>query len=121
MRDPLTPSSREGHDLEAETRGEVDRAERKAVSLFVGVSLVAAVVVAGITVAEWGGGILDNRVEPLFWAGAILGGLALALLGLATLPRRSTRLITGLSRAGVLVFLIAPTLCIVAIFWDYWI
>ena len=100
---------------------EVGRAERKAVSLFIGASLVAAVVVAGITVADWGGGILDNRVEPLFWAGAILGGLALALLGLATLPRRSARLITGLSRAGVLLFLIAPTLCILAIFWDYWI
>jgi hypothetical protein len=100
---------------------EVSRAERKAVSLFIGASLVAAVVVAGITVAKWGGGILDNRVEPLFWAGAILGGIALVLLGLATLPRRSARLITGLSRAGVLLFLIAPTLCVVAIFWDYWI
>ena len=100
---------------------EVGRAERKAVSLFIGASLVAAVVVAGITVAKWGGGILDNRVEPLFWAGAILGGIALALLGLATLPRRSAVLITGLSRAGVVLFLIAPTMCIVAIFWDYWI
>jgi hypothetical protein len=79
---------------------EVSRAERKAVSLFLGCAIVAGVVVAGITVAKWGGGILDNRVEPLFWAGAILGGL---------------------SRAGVLLFLIAPTLCIVAIFWDYWI
>ncbi len=100
---------------------EVGRAERKAVSLFIGCALVAGVVVAGITVAKWGGGILDNRVEPLFWAGAILGGLALAVLGLATLPRRSARLITALSRIGVVLFLVAPTLCIVAIFWDYWI
>ena len=108
-------------DAETGARWEVARAERKAVMLFVGASLVAAVVVAGITVAKWGGGILDNRVEPLFWAGAILGGLALALLGLATLPRRSARLITALSRIGVVLFLVAPTMCIVAIFWDYWI
>lgn len=100
---------------------EVGRAERKAVSLFVGCAVVAGVVVAGITIAGWGGGILDNRVEPLFWAGAILGAIAIALLGLATLPRRSAGLITGLTRAGVLLFLVAPTLCILAIFWDYWI
>ena len=100
---------------------EVGRAERKAVALFIGCAIVAGVVVAGITISGWGGGILDNRVEPLFWAGAILGGLALALLGFATLPRRSARLITALTRAGVLLFLVAPTLCILAIFWDYWI
>jgi hypothetical protein len=100
---------------------EASRAERKAVALFTGAAVAAAVVVAGITIADWGGGILDNRVEPLFWAGAILGGLALALLGLATLPRRSAGIITALTRAGVLVFLVAPTLCIVAIFLDYWI
>ena len=97
------------------------RAERKAVALFVGAAVAAAIVVAGITVADWGGGILDNRVEPLFWAGAILGGIALALLGLATMPRRSPGVITALSRAGTLLFLVAPTLCIVAIFMDYWI
>jgi hypothetical protein len=108
-------------DLPAAASEEVARAERKAVPLFVGAGVVVAVVVAGITVAEWGGGILDNRVEPLFWAGAILGGIALALLGLATLPRRSATLITALSRTGVLLFLVAPTLCILAIFWDYWI
>ena len=108
-------------EAEPGTLWEVSRAERKAVHLFIGCALVAGVVVAGITVAGWGGGILDNRVEPLFWAGAILGALALALLGLATLPRRSARLITGFTRAGVVLFLVAPTLCILAIFWDYWI
>jgi hypothetical protein len=108
-------------EVEPGTLWEVGRAERKAATLFVGAAAAAAIVVAGITIAGWGGGVLDNRVEPLFWAGAILGGLALALLGLATLPRRSARLITGLSRAGVLLFLVAPTLCILAIFWDYWI
>jgi hypothetical protein len=99
----------------------VVRAERKAVALFAAAATAAAVVVAGITIAGWGGGRLDNRIEPLFWAGAILGGVALALLGLATLPRRSAAIITALSRAGILLYLIAPTLCIVAIFVDYWI
>jgi hypothetical protein len=97
------------------------RAERKAVALFAAAVVAAAVVVAGITIAGWGGGTLNNRIEPLFWAGAILGGVALALLGLATLPRRSSAIITALSRAGILLFLIAPTLCIVAMFIDYWI
>lgn len=95
--------------------------ERQAATLFVGTALVAAIAVAAMIVADWSGGRLDNRIEPLFWAGAILGGLALALLGLATLPRRSARLITALSRIGVVLFLVAPTMCIVAIFWDYWI
>lgn len=100
---------------------EISRAERKAVALFAGATVAAAIVVAGITVANWGGGILDNRIEPLFWAGAILGGIALAVLGAATMPRRSAGLITALSRAGTLLFLVAPTLCIVAIFVDFWI
>lgn len=100
---------------------EVARAERKAAALFAAAVVAAAVVVAGITIAGWGGGRLDNRIEPLFWAGAILGGIAIALLGLATLPRRSAAIITTLSRAGILLFLVAPTLCIVAIFADYWI
>lgn len=100
---------------------EVGRAERKAVSLFIGTAVVAAVVVAGLTIGDWSGGMLDNRVEPLYWAGAILGGLGVGSLGLGTLPRRSARLITALTRIGVVLFLVAPPMCVVAIFWDYWI
>jgi hypothetical protein len=95
----------------------------RAALLFVGTSLVGAIVVAGMLVAGWSGGRLDNRIEPLFWAGGVLGAVGIALLGLAALPvadpaRRPRR---GLVRAGVILFLVAPVLCLTAVFGDYWI
>jgi hypothetical protein len=97
------------------------RAEQKAVTLFVGTSLVAAITVGAMLVGGWGGGVLDNRIETLFWAGAILGAVGIALLGIATLPVQRVGLIIGLTRVGVLLFLVAPVLCVIAVFTDYWI
>lgn len=97
------------------------RAEQKAVTLFVGTSLVAAITVGAMLIGDWGAGVLDNRIETLFWAGAILGAIGIALLGIATLPVHRVGLIIGLTRAGVLLFLVAPVLCVIAVFTDYWI
>jgi hypothetical protein len=102
-------------------RAEIDRAERKATALFVGTSLVAAVTIGAMLVAGWSGGRLENRIEVLFWAGAILGGVGIGLLGIATLPAERLGLIRGLTRAGTVLFLVAPVLCVTAVFADFWI
>jgi len=99
----------------------LDRAERKAQTLFVGTALVAAITVAAMLVSGWGGGVLRNDIEVLFWAGAILGGVGIGVLGLATLPNERVGLITGLTRAGTVLFLVSPILCVTAVFVDYWI
>jgi len=99
---------------------------RTASSLFAATSLVAAITVGAMLVGDWGAGILDNRVEWVFWAGAILGAVGIGLLGVATLPpghdlSRTVRRSAGLVRAGLALFLVAPVLCVVAVFTDYWI
>lgn len=91
--------------------------EMKATALFGATSIVAAITVGAMLVANWGAGILDNRVEWVFWAGAILGGVGIGMLGIATLVARAE----GLVRAGLILFLVAPVLCVVAVFTDYWI
>ena len=108
------------HDHTHHHQLHLDRAERKAQTLFVGTSLVAAITVAAMLVSGWGAGVLRNDIEVLFWAGGILGGVGIALLGLATLPRERVGLITGLTRAGTLLFMVAPIMCVVSVFWDYW-
>ena len=99
----------------------LERAERKATALFSATSLVAAITVGAMLVSGWSGGRLRNDIEVLFWAGAILGGVGIGLLGLATLPNHRVGLITGLTRAGTVLFLVAPILCVTAVFVDYWI
>ena len=111
-------------DDELQTRLTVG--SRTATGLFASTSLVAAITVGAMLVGDWGAGILDNRVEWVFWVGAILGAVGIGLLGLAALPpgrdvSRAVRRSTGLVRAGLVLFLIAPVLCVVAVFTDYWI
>ena len=92
----------------------------RAALLFSSTSIVAAIVVAGMLESGWSGGRLDNRIEWLFWAGAILGATGIAAFGTAaitTSEHRSTRV----ERAGMVLFLVAPVLCVIAIFTNYWI
>ena len=98
---------------------------RTATALFSATSLVAAITVGAMLVGDWGAGILDNRVEWVFWAGAILGALGIGLLGIARLPPgrdlpRAVARASGLVHAGLALFLVAPVLCVVAVFTDYW-
>ncbi|HEV7741794.1 MAG TPA: hypothetical protein VGO65_05195 [Pseudolysinimonas sp.] len=95
-----------------------DEAGRRATALFAATGLMVAITVAGIRIAGWKPGVLDNSVEWVFWAGAILGAAGVGLLGVASIPgRASTRLIG----AGMVLFLLAPVLCTFAVFADYWI
>jgi drug/metabolite transporter (DMT)-like permease len=97
------------------------RAERKATTLFAATSVVVAVVVGAMLVSGWGGGRLENRIEVLYWAGAILGAVGVALLGIASVAGDRLGVIRGLTRAGVVLFMLGPVLCTVAVFTDYWI
>ena len=92
----------------------------RATTLFAATSIVAAIVISGMLVGDWGGGILDNRVEWVYWTGAILGGVGIGLLGIAAVLAREA-VVERLTRVGMGLFLIAPVLCVVAVFTDYWI
>ena len=112
--------------MDDELQARLALGNRTAASLFASTSLVAAITVGAMLVGDWGAGILDNRVEWVFWAGAILGAVGIGLLGLAALPpgrdiRRAVSRSAALVRAGLGLFLIAPVLCVVAVFTDYWI
>lgn len=101
-------------------------AARTASTLFAATSIVTAITVGAMQVGDWGAGILDNRVEWVFWAGAVLGGVGVLLLGLANLvgaraPEVEARRIARLTSVGLPLFLVAPVLCVVAYFVDYWI
>jgi drug/metabolite transporter (DMT)-like permease len=86
--------------------------------LFAATGIMVAVTVAGLRIAGYRPGVLDDRVEWVFWAGAILGAAGVGMLGLAAIPgRASARSIA----TGILLFLVAPVLCAVAVFTDYWI
>lgn len=99
----------------------LERAERKATALFSATALVAAITVGAMLVSGWSGGRLRNDIEVLFWAGAILGGVGIGLLGVAALGTSSASRITALTRAGLVLFLLAPVMTVTAVFVDFWI
>jgi hypothetical protein len=101
--------------------------ETQATALFLGTALIAALTVGALRVSGWGGGVLDNRIEPLFWAGAILAGVAIGLFALAAAPRprmpddRAAAWMARLITVGLALFVVGPILSVVAVFTDYWI
>ncbi len=100
--------------------------ERRATALFLGTSVVAAVTVGAMQISGWSGGVLDNRIEPLFWAGAALAGAGIILFGIAAAPTRAddsraSARFRRLVRAGLALFVVGPILCVTAVFGDYWI
>jgi len=86
--------------------------------LFVGTSLVVAIVVGAMLVSGWRAGSLDNDIEWLFWAGAVFGAAGVACFGFAAMGDASA---ARLTRAGILLFMSAPVLCVAAVMIDYWI
>lgn len=89
----------------------------KAAVLFAATAIVAATIVGAMLISGWRAGSLDNRIEPLFWAGAILGAVGIGMFGVGAVSERPERVI----RWGMLLFLLAPVLCVVAVMVDYWI
>jgi hypothetical protein len=93
--------------------------------LFAAAALVMAVVCGSVIVSGWFAGVLVDSWERLFWVGALLGGLMVAVFAAAAVPggadaRRSVPRITWLLRAGLLLFVLAPGLCVVAMVGDFY-
>jgi hypothetical protein len=87
-------------------------------------AVVFAIIAAGIIVSGWFAGVIQDRFERVFWAGALTGGLMVAVFAGAAFPggpddARAIARITWLTRIGLVLFLLAPTLCIVALVCDF--
>ncbi|MFB2586321.1 hypothetical protein [Herbiconiux liukaitaii] len=113
---------REGGPGDGARRAEL---ERHAAVLFVGGALTMAIICGAVIVSGWFAGVIVDSWERLFWLGAFLGGLMVATFAAAAAPggrnaRRATLRITWLLRLGLLLFVLAPTLCILSLVGDYY-
>ena len=98
--------------------------ERTASILFVGATSVMAVVCAGMIVAGYFAGVIQDQYERVFWAGALTAGLMVAAFAAAAVPGGADdaaviRRVTVLLRIGLVLFVLAPTLCILALVLDF--
>jgi len=90
----------------------------KSTALFIGTSLVVAIVVGAMLVSGWRAGSLDNDIEWLFWLGAAAGAAGVGCFGAATARRSDPHRLVAV---GLLLFMAAPVLCVAAVMVDYWI
>ncbi|MFB2596196.1 hypothetical protein ACEXQE_00240 [Herbiconiux sp. P17] len=84
-----------------------------------------AIVCGAVIVSGWFAGVLVDRWERLFWAGALLGGVMVATFAAAAAPggtdapRASIR-IAWLLRIGLVLFVLAPACCVAALVGDFY-
>lgn len=84
-----------------------------------------ALVCSAIIVSGWFAGVMQDRFERFFWAGAICGWLMVVSLAVAAIPggrddRPAIRRISVATRIGIVLFIAAPTLCIGSLVADYY-
>jgi len=101
----------------SEARG---RLELTAAVIFVGATLAMAVICGAVIVSGWFAGVIEDRAERVFWAGAVLAAVAVTILGVAAIPAgsddaRAVRRARLLLRVGLVAFLVAPALCVGAL------
>jgi len=99
--------------------------ERRATVLFIGFFLVMAIVCGAVIVSGWFAGVLDDPAERVFWAGAVLAGVTVAVFASAAFPggtddRREIGRIRWTIRVGLLLAMLSPTLCIAALIADFY-
>jgi MFS family permease len=99
--------------------------ERQAALLLIVASLTMAIVCGAVIVSGWFAGVLVDRWERVFWAGSILGFISIAVFAAAAAPggadaRRTCVRVTWLMRVGLLLFVAAPALCILAMAGDFY-
>lgn len=109
-------------DEEQRRRAEL---ERHAAVLFVGAVLTMAIVCGAVIVSGWFAGVLVDSWERVFWAGALLGGLTVAVFAAAAVPsganaKRAIARIAWLLRLGLLLLVAAPALCVIALVGDFY-
>jgi hypothetical protein len=98
--------------------------ERQAAVLLGVGALTMAVVCGSIIVSGWFAGVIQDAYERIFWLGAVLAGLMVAAFAAAAWPggdddERTIRRITACLRVGLVLFVVAPALCIVALVLDF--
>jgi len=93
---------------------------QRAALLFNAMVIVSAIIVAGMLGSGWSGGRLNNDIEWLFWAGAVLGAAGIVATGSAAVLVDENRMLR-ICRIGMGLFLAGPLLCVIAVFTDYWI
>lgn len=99
--------------------------ERQATVLFVGYLVVMGLVCGAVIVSGWFAGVLDDPAERVFWAGAILAGITVAVFAAAAFPggRRDEREIPRIRwtlRFGLILAVLSPALCIAALIADFY-
>jgi hypothetical protein len=83
-----------------------------------------AIICGAVIVSGWFAGVIRDDYERVFWAGALLAGLMIAVLAGAAWPggrddRRTIGRILLLTRIGLALFVLAPALCIGALVADF--
>ncbi|THG30992.1 hypothetical protein [Naasia lichenicola] len=95
-----------------------------ALGLLAGV-IAMATICGAIIVSGWFAGVLWDPAERFFWAGAAAGGLMVASFAAAAFPggdddERAIFRIRLFVRIGLLLLVVAPTLCIGAMVADFY-
>src|SRR4051812_43859152 len=98
--------------------------ERQATALLTTAALSMAIVCGAVIVSGWFAGVIEDRYERIFWAGALLAGLMVAVFAAAAFPggsnsRRVIARVRLLLRVGLVLLVLAPTLCIIALVCDF--
>ena len=102
-----------------------ERLAFRATLLFVGWLLAMGTVCGAIIVSGWFAGVLYDPAERVFWAGAVLSGVTVAVFAGAAFPgwRDDGREVTRVRwtiRVGLLLALLSPALCIGALIADFY-
>ena len=99
--------------------------ERTALVLLVGYAGVMAVVCSGVIISGWFAGVMEDHAERVFWAGAVLAFVNVGVLAGAAFPggsddARTVRRVLWLVRLGLVLFVVAPGLCIGSLVADFY-
>jgi len=95
------------------------------VTLFVSSALVMAILCGAVIVSGWFAGVIDDEPERVFWVGAILELLMVFAFGAAAFPggdddARAIHRVRLLIRVGLVMFVIAPVLCLGALIVNFY-
>ena len=94
-------------------------------TLFVSSALVMAILCGAVIVSGWFAGVIDDEPERVFWVGAILELLMVFAFGAAAFPggdddARAIHRVRLLIRVGLVMFVIAPVLCLGALIVNFY-
>lgn len=110
---------------EADARALRSHYERHALGALTVTGLTMAVICGGVIVSGWFAGVMTDRYERFFWAGAITAAVAVFVLAVASMPfgasdRAAIGRIRVLVTVGLLLFIAAVVLCVGAMIADFY-